>query len=143
VKASIFFRIAAVLLVLFAAGHTLGFRQNHPEWGVGSVIGSMQSVHFNAQGFNRTYWEFFSAFGFFFSVLLLLAAVVAWQFGGVTAAGLWPFHAPHRVGAGRLLRRGYSFELEIPLHPPRFLSLDYSVFDCRSMALTEANLSSR
>ena len=90
-KASILFRIVAVFLVLFAVGHTLGFRQNNPEWGVGSVIDLMQSVHFNAQGFNRTYWDFFSAFGFFFSVFLLFAAVVAWQLGGLMPLSLSPF----------------------------------------------------
>ena len=90
-KASIFFRIAAVLLLLFAVGHTLGFRQNVPEWRAGSVIGSMQSVHFNAQGFNRTYWDLFTGFGLYFSVFLLLAAVLAWQLGGVTAASFGPF----------------------------------------------------
>jgi hypothetical protein len=67
-KARIFYRIAAVLLVLFAAGHTIGFRQNNPEWGAEGIIGLMRSVHFDAQGFTRTYWDFFSAFGLFFSV---------------------------------------------------------------------------
>lgn len=90
-KPRILYRIAAVLLVLFAVGHTLGFRQNNPEWGVGSIIGAMQSVHFNAQGFNRTYWDFFSAFGFFFSVFLLFAAVLAWQLGGLTVVSFGTF----------------------------------------------------
>ena len=66
-KASLLYRIASVLLLLFAIGHTLGFRQTNPEWGVGSLIDSMRSIHFDAQGFSRTYWDFFSAFGFFFS----------------------------------------------------------------------------
>jgi hypothetical protein len=80
-KASLFYRIAAVLLVLFAAGHTLGFRQNNPEWGADAVLGLMRSVHFNAQGFTRTYWDFFSAFGLFVSVFFLFSAVLAWQLG--------------------------------------------------------------
>jgi hypothetical protein len=84
-KARIFYRIAAVLLVLFAAGHTIGFRQNNPEWGAEGVIGLMRSVHFDAQGFTRTYWDFFSAFGLFFSVFLLFAAVLAWLLGGFPA----------------------------------------------------------
>ena len=87
-KASWFYRSAAVLLVLFAAGHTFGFRQNNPEWGAGSVIGLMQSIHFNAQGFNRTYWDFFSAFGLLFSVFLLFAAVLAWQLSNLPAETL-------------------------------------------------------
>jgi hypothetical protein len=90
-KASVLYRIASVLLLLFAALHTLGFRQNVPEWGVGSVIDSMRSVHFDAQGFKLTYWEVFSAFGFFFSVFLLFAAVLAWQMGGLPAGTLAPF----------------------------------------------------
>jgi hypothetical protein len=84
-KASLFYRIASVLLVLFAAGHTLGFRQNNPEWGAGAVLALMGSIHFDAQGFNRTYWDFFSAFGLFFSVFLLFAAVLAWQLAGLPA----------------------------------------------------------
>ena len=84
-RASIFYRVAAVLLVLFAAGHTFGFRQNNPEWGVGPLIDSMRAIHFDAQGFNRTYWDFFSAFGFFFSVFLLFAGASAWQLGGLPA----------------------------------------------------------
>lgn len=78
-KASVFYRIASVLLVLFALGHTLGFRQNNPDWKAEAVLGLMQSVHFDALGFNRTYWDFFSAFGFFFSLFLVFAAVLAWQ----------------------------------------------------------------
>jgi hypothetical protein len=84
-KASLFYRIASVLLLLFAAGHTFGFRQNNPEWRAEAVLGLMRSVHFNAQGFTRTYWDFFSAFGLFFSVFLLFAAVLAWLLGGLPA----------------------------------------------------------
>ena len=87
-KASRFYRIAAVLLLLFAAGHTFGFRQNNPAWGADAVLGSMRSVHFDAQGFTRTYWDFFSAFGLFFSVFLLFAAVLAWQLGRLPAETL-------------------------------------------------------
>jgi hypothetical protein len=82
-KAPILYRISSILLVLYAAGHTFGFRQNNPEWGADAVLSLMRSVHFNAQGFTRTYWDFFSAFGLFFSVFLLFAAVLAWQLAGL------------------------------------------------------------
>ncbi|MGB9337133.1 MAG: hypothetical protein WCB14_19145 [Candidatus Acidiferrales bacterium] len=87
-KARVFYRISSVLLVLFAAGHTFGFRQNNPEWGAEAVLGLMRSVHFDAQGFTRTYWDFFSAFGLFFSVFLLFSAVLAWLLGGFPAETL-------------------------------------------------------
>src|SRR2546423_7475320 len=87
-KASMFYRIAAVLLLLFAAGHTLGFRQSDPSWGVDTLLGSMRSIHFDVQGFSRTYWDFFGAFGLFFSVFLLFAAVLAWLLAGLPAETL-------------------------------------------------------
>jgi len=87
-KASTFYRMAAVLLLLFAAGHTLGFRESDPKWGVGALLSSMQSIHFNVQGFNRTYWDLFEAAGFSVGVFYLFAAILAWQLGGLPAATL-------------------------------------------------------
>ena len=89
IKASmLFYRIAAVVLLLFAAGHTLGFRQSDPEWGVDALLGSMRSIHFDVQGFNRTYWDLFVAAGFSVGVFYLFAAILAWQLGGLPAATL-------------------------------------------------------
>ena len=87
-KASIFYRVAAVFLLLFGLGHTLGFRQSDPKWGVDAVLGSMRSIHFDVQGFNRTYWDFFVGTGLIGSVFLLFAAVLAWQLGGLPAETL-------------------------------------------------------
>src|SRR4051794_15884966 len=87
-KASMFYRIAAVLLLLFAAGHTLGFRQSDPNWGVDSLLGSMRSIHFDVQGFDRTYWDLFTAAGLSVGVFYLFAAILAWQLGGLPAATL-------------------------------------------------------
>ena len=87
-RASIFYRIAALLLLLFTVGHTLGFRQSDPKWGVDALLGSMRSIHFDVQGFNRTYWDLFVAAGFSVSVFYLFAAILAWQLGGLPAATL-------------------------------------------------------
>ena len=84
-KASVLYRIAAVLLLLFAVGHTLGFRQSDPTWGVDALLGSMRSIHFDVQGFSRTYWDLFVAAGFSVGVLYLFAAVLAWQLGSLPA----------------------------------------------------------
>lgn len=86
--AAMFYRIAAVLLLLFAAGHTLGFRQSDPKWGVDAVLGAMRSIQFDVQGFNRTYWDLFEAAGFTVGVFYIFAAIVAWQLGGLPAANL-------------------------------------------------------
>ena len=87
-KASMFYRIAAVLLLLFAVGHTLGFRQSDPQWGVDALLGSMRSIHFDVQGFNRTYWDLFLAAGFSVGVFYFFLAILAWQLGGLPAATL-------------------------------------------------------
>ena len=57
------YRIASVLLLLFAIGHTLGFRMIDPKLGVGPLIASLQTHHFQIQGFNRTFWDFYVGFG--------------------------------------------------------------------------------
>jgi hypothetical protein len=87
-KASIFYRIAAVLLLLFAIGHTLGFSQSDPKWGVDALLGSMRSIHFDVTGFSRTYWDFFVAAGFSVGVFYLFGAILAWQLGGLPATTL-------------------------------------------------------
>ena len=80
-RSSLLYRIASVLILLFAIGHTLGFRNVDPRWGIDSTIASMKTIHFNAQGFQRTYWDFYAGFGFFVTLFLLLAAIMAWQLG--------------------------------------------------------------
>jgi len=87
-KASAFYRIAAVLLLLFATAHTLGFRQSDPKWGVDALLGSMRSIHFDLQGSNRSYWDLFVAAGFSVGAFYLFAAILAWQLGGLPPATL-------------------------------------------------------
>jgi hypothetical protein len=82
-KASLFYRIAAVLLLFFAVGHTLGFRQSDPNWGVATLLASMRSIHFDVQGFSRTYWDLFVAAGLSVGVLYFFAAILAWQLAGL------------------------------------------------------------
>jgi hypothetical protein len=87
-RASLLFRVASVLLVLFAIGHTLGFRRVDPRWGVDSLIDQLRLTHFNVQGFQRTYWDFFTGFGLFVTILLFFAAIVSWQLGGLPKEAL-------------------------------------------------------
>jgi hypothetical protein len=94
VKAPILYRIASVLLLLFALGHTLGFRQSDPAWGVDTLLASMRSIHFDVQGFSRTYWDLFEAAGFSVGVFYLFAAVLAWQLGGLPEGTLAAMRVP-------------------------------------------------
>jgi hypothetical protein len=87
-KASVLYRITAVLLLLFAISHTVGFSQSDPSWGLDALLSSMRSIHFDVLGFNRTYWDFFVAAGFSVGVLYLFAAILAWELGGLPAETL-------------------------------------------------------
>lgn len=87
-KASLLYKIASCLLVLFFVGHTFGFRQTDPGWGVDSLVEGMRTIHFDVQGFSRTYWDFFVGFGLLVSVLFLFTAVLAWQLGSMSQEAL-------------------------------------------------------
>ena len=78
------YRIAAVLIFLFALGHSIGYPWSDPQWGVD--LHAVQSSHFNVLGSNRSYWDFYLGFGLFNSMFMLLAAVLAWQLGNLPAA---------------------------------------------------------
>jgi len=82
--ASLLYRIASVLLLIFAIGNTFVFRRTYPKWGVDSVVGAMRNTHFEIQGLNRTFWDFYTGFGLFTTVFLLFAAVLAWQLGNLS-----------------------------------------------------------
>jgi|SRR5579863_1929597 hypothetical protein len=87
-KASVLYRIAAVLLLLFAAGHLLGFRQTDPAWGIDPTLSSLRAIHFDVQGFPRTYLDFYNGAGFSIGVAYLFFMILAWQLGGLPAETL-------------------------------------------------------
>ena len=82
-KSRVFYRISAVLILLFDLGHSAGFPWSDPKWGVDT--GLMRSSHFTVVGFSRSYWDFYVGFGLVVSVFLLLAAILAWQLGNLPA----------------------------------------------------------
>jgi hypothetical protein len=79
-KAFHFLRIAAVLTLLYCAGHTIGMPwtpYTDPE--ATSVLETMKSHSFAEQGFQGTYWDLYFGFGLIISVYLLVQAAVLWQ----------------------------------------------------------------
>ena len=127
-KASVFYRAAAVLLLLFAAAHTIGFQQSDPKWGVDVLLASMRSIQFDLQGFNRTYWDLFMAAGLSVGVFYLFAAVLAWQLGGLSAETLVLMRGTRWAFA--FCFAAISVVSWVPLYPAyRILNRDYSMFD--------------
>ena len=104
--ATLLYRISAFVLVLFAAGHTLGFmtfKAPTPE-GV-AVQQSMDNVRFSLGGKSLTYGDFYRGLGLFCTAYLLFNAFLAWHLGtmarntpqAIGALG-WVFFALQAVG---------------------------------------------
>jgi hypothetical protein len=78
-KPSILLRIAAILTLLYAAGHTMGMPWT-PSTGPqqSALIEQMKSNPFEVMGSVRTYWDFYFGFGVAISAYLVVQAVVLW-----------------------------------------------------------------
>src|SRR5215472_10751607 len=88
--ATLLYRIAAVLLILFAAAHTFGsltFTPPTPE--AVAVRDAMNNVHF--QGYS--YGNFYKGFSLSITAYLLFLAFLAWHLGSVAAK------QPEAIGA--------------------------------------------
>ncbi len=91
---TILYRIAAVLFVLFAAGHTFGFLKFKPPTPAGvAVRDSMKNVHFRIGSGDYSYGRFYDGFGLYISAYLLFSAFLAWQLGNLATS------SPHVIGA--------------------------------------------
>lgn len=84
-RSTTFLRIAAVITLLYFAGHTSGIPWT-PDTGPEAVpvIEAMKGHGFDVIGSMRTYWDFYFGFGVAISLFLLLLAVVLWQLGSLS-----------------------------------------------------------
>jgi hypothetical protein len=86
-KAVTLYRIASVLLVLFAAGHTFGFLKFKSPTAEGIVVrDAMNNVHFQVGGSSFSYGGFYTGFGLTISVYMLFMAFLAWHLGTVAGS---------------------------------------------------------
>ena len=86
-NATLIYRIASVLLVLFAAGHTFGFMRFKPSTPEAlAVRDAMNNVHFQVRGADFSYGGFYTGFGVTITVYLLFSAFLAWHLGGLARA---------------------------------------------------------
>ncbi|SRR5579871_608672 len=88
-KTSTWLRIAAVLALGLAIGHSLG-RPWTPAKSLEAraVVLAMQSVEFPAAGVARSYFDFYQGFGLAISAFVLALAALCWRQGSAVAAGV-------------------------------------------------------
>jgi hypothetical protein len=81
------YRIAAILFVLFAAGHTVGFLTLTPPTAEAlAVRDAMNKVHFEVGGASFSYGGFYRGFGLSITEYLIFSAFLAWHLGKTAAA---------------------------------------------------------
>src|SRR5262245_47061636 len=76
---TLWLRIAAVISLLFTAGHTMGGLTQWSPMGDNAVLQQMTTFRFDVMGANRSYLDFFMGFGWSLSVGMLLQTVLLWQ----------------------------------------------------------------
>jgi hypothetical protein len=87
-KPALLFRIAAVLFLFFAAGHTFGFLSFKPDSPEGlAVMKAMDNVHFEAQGKIFSYGGWYRGFGLTATVSMIFEAFLAWHLGTMARRG--------------------------------------------------------
>jgi hypothetical protein len=77
---TLWLRISSIISLLFAIGHTLGGLKYWSPMGDNPVLQAMRTVHFNALGVNRSYFDFYMGFGYSISVSQVMLTILLWQF---------------------------------------------------------------
>jgi hypothetical protein len=73
-------KIAAILMLLHTAGHTIGALtwKNAPNVRVAAVVTGMENEHFYFMGRSLTLASFFNGYGFIMIGVLLLISILLW-----------------------------------------------------------------
>lgn len=87
VKATALYRTAAILFVLFAAGHTVGFLRLEPPTAEAlAVRDAMNQVHFVIGGASFSYGGFYTGFGLYVTAYLIFSAFLSWHLGNMSVS---------------------------------------------------------
>lgn len=87
-KATLLFRITAVLFLLFAAGHTFGFLSFRPPTAEGiATFEAMNRVHFTVDSRTYSYGDWYRGFGLSATASMLFEAFLAWHLGTMAKRG--------------------------------------------------------
>ena len=119
-RASIWLRTLAVVMLLFAVGHTLGTASPKVTRGPleAALFAAMQGYRFPVMGVERSHWDFYRGFAQTISVLMLVVAAFAWQvarIGRRNAAEALPLAVTLLVGCVGQLLLAMRFFFALPI----------------------------
>jgi hypothetical protein len=87
-KATLWFRIAAVVMLIFGVMHTIGFLSFRPPSVDGMAVwNGMNQVNFTIDGSTYSYGHFYRAFGLSITAAQLFGAWVVWTLGAMARRG--------------------------------------------------------
>ena len=92
-SATLLYRIAAVLLILFAAAHTFGTLIAQPPTPEAAGIRDNMNKPFAVEGKSYSYGNFYKGLAICITIYLLLLAFLAWHLAGMAA------RHPEAIGA--------------------------------------------
>ena len=110
-------RIASILSLLTAVGHTLGGRSSWSPVGENDTLRDMRSFHMDVFGVSRTYHDFFMGFGYSISIYMLLQAAVLWLLASLAKrdlASVRPFIAAFLLASVALVIVSWMFIFPVP-----------------------------
>ena len=88
-RAAVWFRVTAGIMLLFAAGHTFGFLSFQPPTEEGrAVFAAMKDVHFSVGHTVFSYGGFYKGFGLSITAYQLFMAWLAWELGSMAKRGV-------------------------------------------------------
>jgi hypothetical protein len=79
-------RIAALISLLFALGHSLGGLSHWSPMGDNAVLKAMTDVRFETMGVSRSYLDLYMGLGWSISVFMLLQTALLWQMASLARA---------------------------------------------------------
>jgi len=82
-RASLFYRLAAIVTLLFAVGHTAGFLTFSPKSAEGQAAIKAMAAVFSEDGTRFSYEGFYKGFGLSCTLAMLLIVVWSWWLGSL------------------------------------------------------------
>ncbi len=134
-------RIASILALIAALGHTALFLTYQPSHGPNEllVVSAMKTYIFNFGGFQHSYWQLYFGYELFVTISCLVESAILWQLATLsTTLAIRPIIAFLLLGevATSLLMMKFFFTIPIVVHTATALCLLLALVTLKPRAQT-------